>query len=203
MKLKPYISIDVETTGIDTENDKIIQIGMVFDDLITPVKDLQKWSVLINPQEEEYHGRIQPVALAMNAWIFKEMTSPGPTKYPVMFPNEARKVFQSLLRDFFYKVLNKDARSKEEKKNQITFAGKNLQGFDIPLLRSNKYLTEENRQYVGTRVIDAGSLYLPDFGYVPCLGEINKLIGHEPVSHDALDDAYNVVYAIRKKLGVS
>ncbi len=51
------------------------------------------------------------------------------------------------------------------------------------------------------RAIDVGSLYLSDFGYVPSVSEINKLLDRSPVSHNALEDAWDVVYAIRNKFG--
>ena len=202
MKYRPYISIDVETTGVDTERDKILQIGLVYDNMENDSSALHTWSCLINPYSEEFHGRLDPVALDMNAWIFKEIVSPGNPKYPVLTPSEARKEFDKQIRDFYYNVLHKDARSKEERKDKIVFAGKNLQGFDIPMLKNNGFINAENRKYIGTRVLDVGPMYYSDFGYVPCLGEINKLTGCPEVSHDALDDAWNVVQAIRNKVGV-
>jgi len=35
------------------------------------------------------------------------------------------------------------------------------------------------------------------------LSKINELTGRKEVSHNALDDAFDVVYAVRHKLGVS
>ena len=136
-KIRPYISLDVETTGIDVNNDKILQLAMVFDDGVAPLDELRTVSFLVNPEAEEYHGRIQPVALSMNAWIFDSIAGKTKSKYPIYEPTEARKIFNAEIRDFFYKVLNKDARTKEDKKMKILFAGKNLQGFDLLLLKSN------------------------------------------------------------------
>ena len=51
--------------------------------------------------------------------------------------------------------------------------------------------------------MDVGPMYYPDFGYVPCLGEINKITqGTNEVSHDALDDSFDVVMAVRHKAGL-
>ncbi|MEE9214683.1 MAG: hypothetical protein V3U54_07790 [Thermodesulfobacteriota bacterium] len=203
MKIRPYISVDVESTGIDVNNDKILQLAMVFDDGVSSLDSLHTVSFLVNPESEEFHGRIQPVALSMNAWIFDSIAGKTKSKYPVYEPAEARKIFNAEIRDFFYKVLNKDARTKEDKTKKIMFAGKNLQGFDLLLMKSNGYFTSENQKYRGTRALDVGPLYFPEFGYVPCLGEINKITqGTNEVSHDALDDAFDVVMAVRHKAGM-
>ena len=105
-KIRPYISIDVETTGVDVQSDKILQIAMVFDDGVSHIDELKTVSFLINPESEDFHGRLQPVALSMNAWIFDAMRGPGNPKYPIYEPAEARKIFNTELRDFYYHLLN-------------------------------------------------------------------------------------------------
>ena len=80
---------------------------------------------------------------------------------------------------------------------RLTPAGKNLQGFDMPILANPVnafYLKRFNR-----RSLDPGSMFAEDFDHVPSLGEINKVTGRKEVSHDALDDCLDVVYAIRYK----
>jgi oligoribonuclease (3'-5' exoribonuclease) len=47
MKLRPYISIDLETTGLDVEKVQILQIGWVIDDGVSPINSLEKGSILI------------------------------------------------------------------------------------------------------------------------------------------------------------
>ena len=122
MKIRPYISLDIESTGIDVNNDKIIQLAMVFDDGISALKDLHTVSFLVNPEAEEYHGRLQSVALSMNGWIFDRIAGKEKSQYPIYEPPEARKVFNQEIRDFFYKVLNKDSRSNEDKTKKIQFS---------------------------------------------------------------------------------
>lgn len=203
MKIQPFVSLDIESTGLDVQNDKVLQIGMVYDDGVTPINKLKSISFFIDPIYEEYRGYLDCEALEMNAWIIKNISQKEDSKYPVYQPSEARKVFYNELRTFYYHVLNKDNHWTDKEKKKIQFAGKNLQGFDIPILKSNCFLTRETQKYVGYRMLDVGPLFYLDFGYVPCLGEINKLVqGHSTVTHDALHDAYDVVRAVRYKLGV-
>lgn len=191
MELKPYVALDIESTGIEP-NAQVLQIAMIFDDLTTPIEYLQAHSFLIDNSDELYTGKLEPVGLAMNAWIYKEITS-GKSKHKVFKTGEAKGHFHKLLLQFH----------ELSKPKNITFAGKNIQGFDIYHLRKNGFIGGINNHLVSHRMIDTGSLYLPDFGYVPSQGEINKLIGRKAVSHDAYDDAIDVVCAIRHKLKIS
>ena len=52
------------------------------------------------------------------------------------------------------------------------------------------------------RFIDCGDVFFSDFGKNPSFEDINELIGWKPITHDALDDAINVVVALRYKAGV-
>lgn len=193
MDLKPYIALDIETTGL-MEYDQVLQVAMIYDDLKTPIKDLEQISFLVDNQDEVFTGSLSPVAISMNAWIFKEIAeaAKGHSKH-LIFPTPiARNVFHDFLTSHY------DPAGKA-----ITFAGKNVKDFDIASLRRNGFINESNAGWISHRVIDIGSLYLTDFGYVPTQSEINKLTGRPPVSHDALDDATDVVCAIRQKLRVA
>jgi DNA polymerase III epsilon subunit-like protein len=190
MTPKPYIAVDIETTGL-MEYDQILQIAMVYDDLKSPVESLETHSFLIDNSTEEFHGVLDAYAISMNAWIFKELsraTKSNHLIYPIV---QARQIFHD-------KILKWHNQTKEA----LTFAGKNVANFDLPALRRWRFLTPLNNQYISHRVIDTGSLYFTDFGYIPSQNEINQKIGRKPASHDALDDALDVVCAIRTKLGV-
>ena len=79
---------------------------------------------------------------------------------------------------------------------KLSVAGKNVAGFDLPILKMNGFDTSQFNH----RCIDPGSLYFTEFGYVPNLGQINELTGRHAVMHDALVDAMDVVVAIRHKM---
>lgn len=193
MDLKPYIALDIETTGL-MEYDQVLQVAMIYDDLKTPIEDLEKISFLVDNQDEVYHGALSPIAISMNAWIFKEIAEAAKRKSNhLIFPTAlARNVFHDFLKSHY------DPAGKA-----ITFAGKNVAAFDVDMLRRNGFINENNEGWISHRVIDIGSLYLTDFGYIPTQSEINKLTGRPPVSHDALDDATDVVCAIRQKMKVA
>lgn len=193
ISLKPYIALDIETTGLGTW-DQVLQVAMIYDDLQAPIPDLDKISFLVDNSEQVYHGPLDPIALSMNAWIFKEIANAAKTKSNhLIFPTAAA-------RDVFHDFLNSHY---DPAGKAITFAGKNVQEFDLASLKRNGFINEANEEWISHRVIDIGSLYLLDFGYVPTQSEINKLTGRQPVSHDALDDAMDVVCAIRSKFKVA
>ncbi len=189
MNYTPYVALDIETTGIEP-NAQVLQIAMIFDDLLTPINELEGHSFLIDNSEEMYSGRLEPVALSMNSWIYKEISAEK-SAHTILKAASARGLFHKLILGFYKKG-----------RQNITFAGKNLQGFDIPHLKQQEFIDGSNYFMLNHRVLDTGSLYYPDFGYVPTQGEINKLIGRKRVSHDAYDDAMDVVCAIRRKLKI-
>lgn len=193
INLRPYIALDTETTGLENW-DQVLQVAMIYDDLKTPINDLEKFSYLVDNSNEQYTGFLDPIAISMNAWIFKEIAEAGKKKSNhLILPTEmARNSFHEFLRTHY-----------DPSGKAITFAGKNVKEFDISILRRNKFINEVNENWISHRVIDIGSLYLLDFGYVPTQSEINKLTGRNAVTHDALDDAMDVVCAIRSKFKVA
>lgn len=195
MNYKPYVAIDTETTGLTT-NDQILQVGVIVDDLVTPIEALKKVSFLVDNSDRLFTGYLEPEALAMNAWIFEALSGKrSKSHYPVYRHSAAVLA----LHDILAEVSNKTG-------SAVVLAGKNVGTFDIPMLRANGFLDEvmlaSRKIQISHRTIDIGSLYFPDFGHVPNANEINQLIGRKPVAHDALADALDVVCAIRTKLGI-
>jgi len=175
--MKPYLALDIETTGINLEKSQVIQLAAVF---VNPGQPELIYNKII------YHNVLQygeSFALGMNGWIFESMHKPG--DIPVAYPEGAKSQWMDFI-----------AMCSELSGGKITVAGKNVAGFDLPILKNNGFSVDQFKH----RVIDVGTLYLPDFGYVPTLNEINKLNGREVVSHNALDDCYDVIAAINKKV---
>jgi len=186
MNLKPYIAMDIETTGLDTDIVQAIEVAMIFDNGLHTVKELVTDRFYID------HGTFvgEPFALSMHPHIFRAIANSRAgkeTDVPVLSKEQALHRISTHLAEWWEKCTEKP-----------TLAGKNLAIFDIPVLTNNGLLTKE---YYKHRVLDTGPLYLPDFGYVPNQDEINTKIGRKSVSHKALDDCYDVVYAIRAKFG--
>lgn len=195
--LRPYVSVDIETTGLDKESE-ILQIAAVFDDLVSPIKDLETFNMTI---KHEKFRHSEPYALVMNAKLIEKMTR-NENVYPSW--TVANK-FIDWLSEIAQQTYFFDTDNNLKMKGKIQFAGKNVANFDIPMLSKfmqEQGLTNQFDLLKTHRTIDVGSLYLPDFGYNVSLSEINQLLDRPEVSHDALDDAMDVVVAIRHKLGV-
>lgn len=174
----PYVSIDIETTGLDRQKVHILQISAVFDN----GRDLEelptfdrviKWPVISHA--EEY---------AMN--LNKGLLERAFNKQNIVSIDQARAEWVSWL-------------DKIQGSGRFTAAGKNVQAFDLPILENPVNAFSLRRFLV--RALDPGSMFAEDFDHVPTLDEINRLTGREVVSHNALDDAWDVVYAIRHKWG--
>lgn len=168
-----FLSIDVETTGLAIPESQILQVAAVGYEDGKPELTFQ---VVVSP-----HQRIsgEAFALQLNQKLLQQIA-----KGDCSPQSKAIAEFSMFVSQF---------RGGDKK---VTVAGKNAAGFDIPMLRANGFDVSQFNH----RVIDPGSLWLPDFGYVPTLSEINARLGRPAVSHDALDDARDVVAAVTAKL---
>ena len=173
----PYLSIDIETTGLDRQKVHVLQLAAVYDngkalEELPTFDRVIKWPVITHA--EEY---------AMN--LNKDLLERGFKKQNIVSINQCR--------DEFKKWLDKIAPGS----SRFAPAGKNVQGFDIPILENqvNKFFFDRFLR----RTLDPGSMYTDDFDHIPTLGEINDVTGRSPVTHNALDDCWDVVYAIRHK----
>lgn len=167
-----YLSLDIETTGLDKEKCQILQIAAVY---MSGGKEVARVNLYIN-QIIRYG---EPVALAMNAKTLSKIAEKGPDVYSEF---DARACFRTFINSL--------------PGEKIVVAGKNVATFDLPFLTTNQFYTER----FSYRVMDIGPLYAPEFGYIPSISEINKLLGRPPVSHDALEDCLDVVAAIEAKV---
>ncbi len=172
----PYVSLDIETTGTDVNAAHILQLAAVYDDG-SHIDSLSNFNVVIRWTEIRYANEY---ALNLNRGLLEKAYK----KDGVISIGEAREQF------------GKWADSVQPK-GRLTPAGKNAQGFDMPILRNAA--NDFNMRRFNRRSLDPGSMFAEDFDHVPSLDEINKLTGRGAVSHDALDDCMDVVYAIRYK----
>jgi oligoribonuclease (3'-5' exoribonuclease) len=190
--MRPYVSIDIETTGIDDKS-HVLQISAVFDDLKSPISELKRIDLPIMWNEITYS---EPYALGMNAELFKNMMNKSFKTYS---PNEARNQLVRFLNGV------RDDIGIDEKGNftKLILAGKNVASFDIPKI--TKFMGRESSAFTETinyKTLDVGSLFYDTFGDNVSLSKINALTNRPTVSHNALEDALDVVYAVRYKLGV-
>lgn len=180
-----YISLDTETTGLNPQTCHVIEIGAYVEDtdVLKPRNELPEFHLYI--YRDVYIG--EPYALAMNAHIFTkilELRKAGSPK--VVGPHLVADIFSSWVYANFG-----DKRP--------TVAGKNAAGFDLPFLS----------QFIGWsrikfhhRVIDPGMMYFdPHTDDVPPDLKLCKQRAKlsEVVSHEALDDAWDVIQLVREK----
>ena len=82
-----YVSIDIETTGLDTKNDQILMVAMIVEDTENklPREELPTFSCLVMHSDEGAEQRYEgsPFALWLNAWIFEALAKNDESKYKI------------------------------------------------------------------------------------------------------------------------
>lgn len=186
-----YVSIDLETTGLDPEQDQILEFGAVVDDTLlpgVPVEDLPTFRRVISWDRIQGH----PVALAMNADLIAGIARKDPS-LPFCTIGKLAVEFHNWLKALGFK---------NSQGHQIGFvaAGKNFATCDDHFLRR----VPDWKKYCQPfrRVLDPAILYFDPLGdeKPPGLDECLARAGLEPiVKHTAVDDAADVVRLLRFK----
>ena len=183
MSYAPYVSIDIETTGLSPVGCQILEIGMVVEDWRTPVNDLPSLSFLVKPPADIVG---EPVAMKMNAGILREIADPEVAKIALF---SATGVIHNFLSHYF---------PISEDRLHFQAAGKNYAGFDRQFLE--RLPGWHGYFKVHHRALDPGSMYFDPRidDEVPSTAECLKRAGLDPdVKHRALEDARDVVRLIR------
>lgn len=191
--MESYISIDIETTGLDLVKSKVLQIAAVYDDGKTPLFNLPFLNIFIDNGDFIDYAELGALAMHEKTRIFSKIAKAK--------KDNATRSIQSALYDLLEFI------RKHKSHKNIVIAGKNVGTFDIPLLK-NKMDNSGKREWdqlVHYAVLDVGSLYFSDFGRIASLSDVLKNIGANriEVTHDALDDALDVVRAVRHKISVN
>jgi hypothetical protein len=195
----PYVSIDLETTGLNPETCQILEFGAVFDDWTKPINKQPRFHRIIP------HKVIvgEPFALQMNAALLKTIaTEPAAQRAlreeGVFFsqaPNqEAGFCTIDGLCEQFGQWL-KNSCGWDTSKN-ITPAGKNFASFDMNFLKPQGFDSFFHR-----RTLDPAVLYwhpaedekLPDTKTCMLRAGLDG-----EVAHTAVEDALTVVHLIRR-----
>lgn len=190
-KRRPYVSIDIETTGVDPEHCQILEFGAVIDDWKTPVEELPRFHAYV------YHDRFTGAAfgLSLNAAILKKMHDASETmqgKNQIIFKGDTFVRPKMLCRN----VKGWLRANSIETGPALLAAGKNFAGFDRQFLNR---LPDFNLKFCH-RTIDPGMLFWnPDTDETPpstkdCMRR-SGLPGE--VAHTAIDDALAVIRMIR------
>lgn len=196
-----YISIDLETTGLDYKNNQIIEFGAVIEDTnnVLPLDELPTYHAYVTHPGGNLTGNV--FALNLNAGIIEKL------KNQKDLENQYNYVKISDLTDDFLFWLhtqgfelytNYEGTDKEYKSTTINVAGKNFASFDKLFLNKVPGFSEKIR--IRSRVIDPAILYTDWFDdeTLPSLDECKhraKIDG--VVSHLAVEDALDVIKLLR------
>lgn len=187
--MKFYVSIDIETLGLDPKNHDLIEVGAVFDDLKSPIEKLPRFQrYLIHPV---YRG--EPRAMVMNAKALERIASRD-INYCFSTPSQ--------IMDSLYRWIEEEAESRCIEYKEIIIAGKNFAKFDETFL---SLLPGWDATVFHRRFLDPTCLYFNPLvdDYPPNLDACLKRAGMaKTVTHEATDDALDVIRVLRHKWGL-
>lgn len=183
-----YVSIDIETTGLNPSNCDIIEFAAVVDDLSVqnPIEKLPTFQTYV--LRDSYRG--DPYALAMHSEIFKKIAKWKEGKINVCEPKNLLNTFITFLTTLG---------GYETTPVKINVAGKNFANFDNKFL---SLLPDYYKVKINHRIIDPAILYFEPFTdkELPNTETCLKRAGLEAtVTHTALEDALLVVKLLRHK----
>lgn len=189
-----FVSIDIETTGLDHLTCDTIEVGAVIDDWLFPMKEPPTFHCYI---EKPYY-RGQPYALSMHAEIFRRIATKA-EGYTYVKPDEFTQVFGNWLKANDAYVIDPDNPDREAR-GVVT--GKNYSTFDDRFLREFKRYDEHIKLH--HRVLDPGNmLWNPAEDTKPPGSQTCMERTHQAgeVAHTALEDAVSVAKMIQTHVG--
>lgn len=194
-----FLSIDIETTGIDPQKNQILEFGAVAIDTScgnAPYVDDFR-AVFIH---QELTGN--PIALTMNAELIDEigtivksknldldyLNDVNPTRVYVRNSEEFQKYFYQWLGSIGFT-------------ERLTLAGKNLASFDLKFLEAAGIKIKYRH-----RMIDPAILYV-DWSTDETLPDLQQCLDRagieKSVEHTSIADAMDVAELVFKKIGVT
>jgi oligoribonuclease len=219
-----YISIDIETTGLDADFNQILSIGAVIEDTNRPLPFDQLPSFHAVIKRESVYGSI--FALNLNRDLIQAMKDYSEARtqelkdeieesFGAKFYEEDEVVealyqfcYRNNLVEFDPDFLNKHIKvvdgiaypilGSNMKKTYLNCAGKNFAGFDKKFLE--KLPRWKQVFSIRSRVLDPGILFVDWINdeSIPSLDECKKRAGIDGVvTHNAVEDAMDVVMLIR------
>lgn len=183
-----YLTIDLETTGLDPQIDKILEIGMVLDGsryYHLPLRCLPRYSRVV----PRAHFPMSPFVAAMHCEnnLFNDLNDAGrPVPFDVIWYDGLETIY-----------------GHDTELQRITVCGKNVSGFDIPFIKSEKLWNTSSRFKFNYRTLDPGSMFVTeDSTNIPSTEECLEMAGLKTSSkHRALGDCYICAALVRFKFG--
>lgn len=189
-----FVSIDIETTGLDPETCQIIEIGAVINDWLEPSHQPPTFHCYI--KQDMYTG--SPFALSMHTNIFRRIATED-EGYDYWYPREAAKQLgQWMEENGAYQIDPK----KPDREARAVVAGKNFGMFDDRFLRRLPHYDGWVKYH--HRLIDPAMLYWdPLTDMVPpslkvCMQRAGIV---DEITHTALEDALVVAKLIHIAVG--
>ena len=197
-----YVSIDIETTGLNPETCQVLSIGAVIEDTdnIMPVKDLPTFHGVISSRE--ISG--DPYAINMNKDLIESMvywqTGKDDERYDLERLTGMKFYEKEEIVKAFYNFLLENGFEPNGEVIHLTVAGKNFGTFDLKFLER----LPRWKQYIRVRqrILDPSILYVnwKEDTSLPGLGACKKRANlPEEVAHDAVEDAIDVILLLRKE----
>mgnify|MGYP001208925447 CR=1 FL=1 len=187
-----YVSIDIETTGLNPKTCQVLQIGAIIEDTSNPLPfdKIPKFNWLI--KHEQVHG--EPYALNMNKHLIDALETKSKAD-EVCYPREVASFLAIWMQEN-----GVDRRAVADYRLSPVFAGKNVGMFDIRFLERLPHWKEWFTP--SSRLLDPAILYT-DWATderPPSLLECKKRAGIPgEVAHDAIADAWDVILLLRKQ----
>lgn len=204
-----YFSIDLETSGLDPNNNQILEFAAIYEDTETQLgwEEIPKFERIIT------HKQItgSPGALHLNARLFKILAKLEDVKrndkkkymeqYNIIAPNQLKKDFYQFALTNLEKH-NYSGKSVLNKNDSITInaAGKNFGTFDLRFIEQLDGF--KNHVRFSQRILDPAILYFNNSdNRLPNLTTCKVRAGIKAaVTHKAIDDAWDVIEILRNKL---
>jgi hypothetical protein len=202
-----YVSIDIETSGLNPKKDQILSFGAIIEDTskMLSFDDCPKFYATV------IHRRIKgsPKALLMNVDLIKNISNylENEDYYKLKDLHNVHLNWNYIFVEYFslassftsFLHANGIKADCKSKKYVINVAGKNFAMFDMLFL--NNVPRWKESIYVNKRVIDPAILYfdvMKDSDMLPSL-DICKMRADmdDDVSHNSLLDAWDVIRLIR------
>lgn len=184
-----YVSIDIETLGLDPSCCDIIEFGAVIEDTdkSPPLEDLPSFHCYLTKPRNIYKGDVYAMFMHSKSGMFERIAK-RQEGYSYVPDDLLDEVFAEWLIEQGY-----------GEKDKIVVAGKNFSGFDLPFLKTIGFGTKVRLHH---RVIDPGSMYFDPMKHEvpPGLEDCLAMAGIEKeVDHTAVEDALDVIKCVRAK----
>lgn len=193
--MSKYVSVDIETTGLDPNKNQIIEFAAVIEDTenIKPIEELPYFSKLVLHKEYTWNS----IAARMNQDIWKEIQEIEEEQGKIFTMNR-RSGDKWIIPDVLFIEFSYFLNAHLGQKQQIVAAGKNFGAFDLQFLKK----LPDSEVVFHHRFIDPAMLFM-DFKkdlVPPSLSECLKRAGLDnTVRHRAKGDALQVIQLLRTK----